>query len=437
MPEYKRYPKYESIDYDYIKALPSSWQLLPNIAIFEERIERGHVNEELLSVTIGRGVIKQTDVDIKKDSSNEDKSNYKLVKPGDIAYNKMRMWQGALGFSQYTGIASPAYVVLKPKMTINPKFFHYMFRSIFYTNYSKRFSYGIVDDQLSLRYVDFKRMYSIVPPLETQDAIVTNLNYKTKVIDKYISNVESLIALLEQKSDKIISDAVTLGIQNNIKFKSLDDDWLKNIPCHWVYKQLKYFVITNKSALPESTNPNYELLYIDIGNVTFRGLVSPPELYYFKDAPSRARRIIKPGDTILSTVRTYLKAITFFDECPPNLIASTGFAVISPKSNVIPRYLKYMLSSSFFINKVNFWANGVNYPCINNDKLKAIKIPLPPSISEQETIINHIESALYKLNDAISKAKKEIEIIKEYRESLITAAITGQINVSENQTIVN
>ena len=166
MRKLKPYNKYQPVSYDYVAEVPEGWQLLPNIAVFEERIERGFVDEELLSVTIGRGVIRQTDVDIKKDSSNEDKSKYKLIKVGDIAYNRMRMWQGALGYSDYRGITSPAYVILKPKMDINQRFFHYMFRTGFYTNYSKRFSYGIVDDQLSLRYVDFKRMYSIVPPYE-------------------------------------------------------------------------------------------------------------------------------------------------------------------------------------------------------------------------------------------------------------------------------
>lgn len=159
--------------YDFVSQLPDGWQLLPNIAIFRERIERGFDKEELLSVTIGKGVIRQSNVDIKKDSSNEDKSKYKLIKVGDIAYNRMRMWQGALGYSNYQGITSPAYVVLKPKMEMNQRFFHYMFRTGFYTNYSKRFSYGIVDDQLSLRYVDFKRMYSIVPPLEIDSTIKT------------------------------------------------------------------------------------------------------------------------------------------------------------------------------------------------------------------------------------------------------------------------
>lgn len=96
MTKLQPYPKYYPVAYDYATELPEGWQLLPNIAVFEERIERGHETEELLSVTIGRGVIRQTDVDIKKDGSNEDKSKYKLIKVGDIAYNKMRMWQGAL-----------------------------------------------------------------------------------------------------------------------------------------------------------------------------------------------------------------------------------------------------------------------------------------------------------------------------------------------------
>ena len=197
------YNKYYPVAYDYVTQLPDGWQLLPNIAIFQERIERGHINEELLSVTIGKGVIRQTDVDIKKDSSNEDKSKYKLIKVGDIAYNKMRMWQGALGYSDFQGISSPAYVILKPKMKINPRYFHYMFRTSFYTNYSKRFSYGIVDDQLSLRYTDFKRMYSIVPPLSVQNSIVSYLDKKNEQIDTFIRNKERLIELLKLEKDII------------------------------------------------------------------------------------------------------------------------------------------------------------------------------------------------------------------------------------------
>jgi type I restriction enzyme S subunit len=427
------YQKYYPVVYDYAKQLPDGWQLLPNIAIFQERIERGHINEELLSVTIGRGVIKQTDVDIKKDSSNEDKSKYKLIKVGDIAYNKMRMWQGALGYSDYQGISSPAYVILKPKMEINPRYFHYMFRISFYTNYSKRFSYGIVDDQLSLRYTDFKRMYSIVPPLSVQNSIVAYLDKKNNEIDKFIRNKERLIELLESEAERIISNAINKGVNENAETKYIDDDWLDNIPKHWDYKPLKYFVKMNQFALTEKTRPDYELQYIDIGNVTFKGMVNEPEKMLFKNAPSRARRIVKSGDTIMSTVRTYLKAIAFFESADDNLIASTGFAVLTPTKNVNPKYLKYLLSSSYFINKVSFWAIGVNYPGINNDRLKAIKIPVPSTLDEQQEILDFIEIETSKIYSAISKAQQEINSIKEYREALITDLVTGKRSVPQLQ----
>ena len=96
----------------------------------------------------------------------------------------MRMWQGAVGISNYTGIASPAYVVIAPKLEIDSKFFHYQLRCSYYVNYSKRFSYGLCDDQLSLRYTDFKRMYSILPPLKTQNKIAEILT----IIDTYLAN---------------------------------------------------------------------------------------------------------------------------------------------------------------------------------------------------------------------------------------------------------
>ena len=160
------YKKYYPVSYDYVQSLPDGWKLLPNLAIFQERIERGHENEELLSVTIGRGVIKQSELE-KKDSSTLDKSKYLLVYPDDLVYS-MRFRQGASGYSNYKGIVSPACTVLRPKkdIKINSHFYYYMFRTGFYKNYVERFAYGIADGQIPLRYIDFKRMYSIFPPLE-------------------------------------------------------------------------------------------------------------------------------------------------------------------------------------------------------------------------------------------------------------------------------
>jgi type I restriction enzyme S subunit len=112
--------------------IPKLWNILPNRALFKEVKERGYPDEEMLSVTIKRGVILQKTLlsdSSKKDSSNQNKLAYKLICPNDIAYNKMRAWQGAIGVSNFRGIVSPAYVIMRLRRTSNPHYFHYLFRT--------------------------------------------------------------------------------------------------------------------------------------------------------------------------------------------------------------------------------------------------------------------------------------------------------------------
>lgn len=236
----KKYNSYYPVKYDYVAELPEGWQLLPNIAIFEERIERGHEKEELLSVTIGRGVIKQTEL-TKKDSSTLDKSKYLLVHPGDLVYS-MRFRQGASGYSNFKGIVSPACTVLKPRknIKINQKFFHYLFRTEFYKNYVERFSYGIADGQIPLRYSDFKRMYSIVPPIDEQDKIVSYLDNRIYSINKIMRLGQSLIGktfkdagILQEYKHRLVTDAVTGAIDvshfsfKNIQLELMEDELIE------------------------------------------------------------------------------------------------------------------------------------------------------------------------------------------------------------------
>lgn len=214
------YKNYEKVVYDYIGKLPENWKLLPNIALFRERVERGFPNEDLLSVTIGKGIVKQEDID-KKDTSTSDKSKYKLILPNDIAYS-IRFRQGSVGISELRGIVSPACTILKPQKDIilNPRYFYYQFKTEFYKNYAERFSYGIADGQIPLRYKDFKRMYSIVPPVAVQNKIVQFLDERVISIEKIMLLEQQIIGktwknagLLEEYKQRLISDCV-LGIIN-------------------------------------------------------------------------------------------------------------------------------------------------------------------------------------------------------------------------------
>ena len=230
------YPEYKESGLPWLGRVPAHWDCLPHRALFQEIKNQGHLGEPLLSVTISKGVIRQADLlanSSKKDSSNLDKSKYKLVEPNDIAYNKMRAWQGAVGVSRYRGIVSPAYIVVRQRTTQNPEYFHYLFRTPGFAKEAERWSYGITSDQWSLRSEHFKMIYSSVPPRDEQDAIVSFLRGFDRKINRFIRNRGRLIEVLNEQKQAIINHAVTRGLDPDVPLKPSGIEWLGEIPKHW------------------------------------------------------------------------------------------------------------------------------------------------------------------------------------------------------------
>ena len=427
------YDSYQPVDFDYVSRLPSGWKLLPNIAIFQERIDRGFTDEELLSVTIGRGIIRQVDVDIKKDSSNEDKSKYKLVKVGDIAYNRMRMWQGASGYSEYRGITSPAYVILKPKMKINPRFFHYMFRAGFYTNYSKRFSYGIVDDQLSLRYVDFKRMYSLLPPLDTQDAIVIYLDRKVRDIQELIIKKEHLIRLLQEQKESLIYDILKNGAYNDHSYANSGIEWLGDVPAIWKIRHFGWEVLIQEGPgimAIDFKNDGVPLLRIsgmknETANLEGCNFLDPEKV---KKKWNHFR--LSKGDLIISCSASTDIVCTIGLEASGS-IPYTGIIRLLPRAKgerLSIEYLKIYIKSKMYQQQVELLKAGSTIQHYGPTHLKGFFLLLP-GIEEQALIVRQVHGETINIEKAIDKASQEIEKAREYQESLITQVVTGQLMV--------
>ena len=238
----KPYPEYQDSSVPWLGKIPRHWQALPNRALFAEVNDRNCPEEPLLSVTIGKGVIRQRDLladTSKKDSSNENKANYKLVQPRDIAYNKMRAWQGAIGVSSYRGIVSPAYIVVRLRGEQNPAYFHYLLRTPAFATEAERWSYGITSDQWSLRAGDFKQIYCALPPKEEQNAIVAFLAHSDHLINQLIRIKWQLIDLLNEQKQAIIHRAVTRGLDPNVRLKPSGIDWLGDVPGHWEVRRIK------------------------------------------------------------------------------------------------------------------------------------------------------------------------------------------------------
>ncbi len=207
------------------------------------------------------------------------------------------------------------------------------------------------------------------------------------------------------------------------KYKDSGVEWIGEIPEHWDIKRLKYLVAINQNNLPETTDPDFEMSYLDISNVLGTGEVISTESMIFENAPSRARRIPEKDDTIISTVRTYLKAISFLDNIPQNLIVSTGFAVLHSGKQLRPKFLYYAVASEFFIQRVVAGSKGVAYPAINASDLANFDIYYPDH-EEQDQILDFIDQETSQINFTIEKYEKLIGLLKEKRIALISHAVT-------------
>ncbi len=207
------------------------------------------------------------------------------------------------------------------------------------------------------------------------------------------------------------------------KYRETGVEWLGEIPEHWKISKLKFITQINPEALSEDTHPNYIIQYIDISNVDeIMGIGNNQEMT-FENAPSRARRIVRNGDTIVSTVRTYLKAVTHFEKAIKNQIVSTGFAVLRPKTIIFPKYLKWLVLSKGFIENIVLHSVGIGYPSINPSELASLVAWVPP-ISEQRAIANFLDRETARIDALIAKYQRLIELLEEKRISLISRAVT-------------
>lgn len=382
--------------------------------IMDERSSDG--SEELLSVSHITGITPRSQKNVSMFKS-ESLVGYKKCAIGNIAANTMWTWQGAIGVSKYAGVVSPAYNVYEQRGEIyNSRYLDLLLREKYLIDVYHSISTGLRPSRLRLYPEAFLSIALPVPSMSEQKQIVRFIDWKVSGINKLINIKKKEIEGLRHISQKKID--LTFSYNSN---NATDSEW--------IVRPLKYFVTSNDESLTISTPDDYEFDYIDISSVGFGFLKQPPAHYKFTNAPSRARRKVRVGDTIISTVRTYLRSLTYIDEYLQDCIVSTGFSVLRPKSFVYPQILNYALSSNCFIDEVMRNSIGVSYPSINDSTLLRIKIALPISFDKQKQIVLQLNQDLSMINDLISTFQNAIQSLHELRDKLISDVVTGKIDV--------
>lgn len=268
------------------------------------------------------------------------------------------------------------------------------------------------------------------PTVEEQTAIAHYLDTKLGEIDALIDKQQTLLEKLAEQRTAVITHAVTKGLDPAAPMKKSGVEWLGDVPAHWEVCRLKDEVTFNDETLGDKTDLDYEILYVDISNVSLNKGIIKKDLMTFENSPSRARRIVKNGDVIVSTVRTYLKAITQIKNGEENLIVSTGFVVLRPRDSLLPKFLGYWVQAENMIGAIVANSVGVSYPAINASdlvRLPIVKLPM----EEQAAIADYLDTETDKIDRLCDTVNQTIGRLKEYRTALITQAVTGKIKVTD------
>jgi len=418
--ELKSYREYKDSGVPWVGAVPEQWGVFPNRALFTEVKERNCGGEEMLSVTITRGIIRQKALltnSSKKDSSKLDKSAYKLVCPNDIAYNKMRAWQGAIGVSEHRGIISPAYVVMRLRVAHNPRYFHHLFRTPHFAKEAERWSYGITSDMWSLRPEHFKRIYTSLPPVDEQSAIVRFLDNANRRFEKVIRAKRKTIALLNEQKQVISHRAVTRGLDPSVPLKESGIPWLGEIPSHWNVSRIKNeFCCLNHRRIPLSSPDRGKMTIRQYDYYGASGIIDKVDDYLFDD---ELLLIAEDGANLV------LRNL-------PLAIIARGKFWVNNHAHILKPKLGNLEYLACVLETINYrpWITGAAQPKLTQDRLMGIAIAVAP-VEEQEAIIARINQDTYPLRTAIVLTEREIALLREYRTRLIADVVTGKLDVRE------
>lgn len=411
----------------WIGEIPISWEVMPHKRVMHKikEIQEHYNGEDILSLTMRGVIVRDLDAGGKMPTSFD---GYQKVYPNNLlqCLFDIDVTPRCVGLIKNEGLTSPAYSQFEMHSNAYAPYYDYLLR---YMDDGKTLLHLSKNLRSSLTETDFGAIDTCVPSIIEQQKIASFLDRKCAEIDEMIALQEKIVEELKAYKQSVILEAVTKGLNPDVPMKDSGIEWIGEIPEHWEVGRMKNLCNQNPNSLSEKTDKDIEFDYVDIGSVSFEKGVFNTEHYKFSEAPSRARRKANFGDFIMSTVRTYLRAIDVIDtQEKANYIYSTGFAVLTPKAHISYKFLSYISKSQYFLEQVTTLSRGINYPSINSTDLMTICVA-HPSIEEQIQISDYLDKRCTEIDNLISIKLSKIDSLKEYKKSIIYEYVTGKKEV--------
>lgn len=419
----ERYKEYKDSGVQWLGEIPSHWKTRRIKWLFREEDEKNvNLSYQLLSFSRNKGIIPFSTINEKAPSAS-DLSKYKVLHVGQLLENRMQAWSGMFGCSHIEGCVSPDYSVFSPyDSSVLTEYYACLFRTPIFVQQFANASKGIGDGFNRLYTPQFQRICAIAPPTIEQHSIVSYLDTKCSLLDILLSNKEKEISLLQEMKQRVIADAVTRGINPNVKFKATNVPWLPEIPEHWS-------LLRNKSFMRQTDEKVRKRKDITLLSLTKQGVV-------VRDLTEGKGKFPKDFETYLIVKPNNLVFCLFdVDETPRTVGlvrhdgmltgAYSNFEIIETK--VLPDFAYYYYLQIDDIKGLRPFYTGLR-KVVKANTFAQLRVPVPP-LSEQRAIVSYITERTSKIDTLIEKLTKEIECIKEYKQRLISDVVTGQVKV--------
>ena len=431
-----RYEIYKETDFEWIGEIPFDWELSRVGKFFNQRLEKADdITYPPLSVTMS-GIVDQ----LSNVAKTNDGDNRKLVKKDDFVINSRSDRKGSSGISPRDGSVSLINIVLEPH-GLDPQFIQHLFKSYFFKEEYFRNGKGIHWDLWTTRWDQFKNINIPIPSTSEQKLISRYLDKKTVQIDRLIDKIQKKIELLKEQRTSLINQCVSKGLDPNVEMKDSGVEWIGNIPSHWKLGRFKYYI----SVLTDFT-----------ANGSFKSLADNVE--YLSEGYSRLVRLTDlrrdlQNDGVFVSIEShnFLKKSELFGNeiLIANVGAYTGFALkmkskqgvctLGPNMFLVRNnnemsnvdYIVYLINSYAIKTALDLVISSTAQPKINKDNLKSLVVPIPPK-KEQEEIAVALNETLKTIDNVIDKKNKRVLLLQEYKQSLISSAVTGKVRITEN-----
>lgn len=440
MKEAAAYPLYKSSGSEWLGDIPAHWNVKRGAAVLQEKRRKNDplVSENYLSLLANRGIIPYAEKGDVGNKKPDDLTKCKLVSAGDFVINSMNYAIGSYGVSKYDGICSPVYVVMShnPKVVV-PEYVDLILSNPSYQKYAQSFGTGILDHRRAIGWDEIKRIPVAIPPIGEQAEIASYIQEKTNRINSLIEKKTRFVELLKEKRQAVITKAVTKGLDPSAPMKESGVEWIGAVPGHWLIVRLRFAARLNPSTKELRQIPStQQTTFIPMEAIDEDGRIDASrtrpfdELQtgysYFREDDVTVAKVTPCFENGKGAVMTGLHNGFGF--------GTTELITFRPREELITPYFLYLITRSYPVRNLGIQsmtgASGLKR--VSEDFFKDLSCGIPP-LAEQIKIEKYVRLALQRLDDITNKTIRSIALLKEHRSALITAAVTGKIDVRNSK----